>query len=967
MPRDHVLRLITLGRLQLVQADGREDVELTRRRRKLAVLAVLALNRGPVSREVLLEMFWGDQSEPLARHSLSDALSHLRRALGRNAITMHRADVVLADDAPLRVDVGELVQAVARGEDERAVALYAGEFLGGISVGGSVRFEHWVDAKQAWARQLFVTACERRCATLLREGRAEECAALAARWLEETPLSADAGRALIHALALPGTGPALASARSAYDAVAGRLMREYAAPPDPSVTALADEVSARLTAVSVRAPLVVQSPDHGPQRTVSRGRQRRVALLAIPLAAVVVVLAIKAVDARRPTLPNDAAHATAIAVMPFRVRGADSSLVYLSEGMPDLLSMKLDGTTGPRAVDSRAVMSAWRHAGGSRATDVSTDAALDIGRRLGATRLLLGGVVGTASRLVLEVSIVAVRGGRVLARLEVQGPADSLSTLVDRVAAGVLASEAGESGPRLATLTRAPLPALRAYLAGREAYRSARMPEAIAQYRRALELDSTLAPASLGLAAAGAWTTSAESERAQRELTRAWRLHARLSERDRALFDAYVGPRFPGMRSAAYELAAWDRAAQISRDSPEVWYELGDRLFHVGAVLGIRDYQQQATAAFSSALALDSSFALPIAHLLELAAGNGDAAAVRRLLALYDERGAAGATADFVRWRAAVALADSGALRTLRARLRSVASASLERIVGTSQLDGVDLGTAVLAAEEMRARSATRPAKLLAYVALHDLALNRGRRDGTFAAIEGLRAIEPIPAGYVYSVRSADHLTVADALFGGGDTVAAFDAARVLRDRARRLRTPAQSASVRAEEVLDVCTLGLWDGLRGGRAGIDGALANLHAAAAPDDSARFFGADPTLCLAMLAAIRDADVRTTTPASLRTLDSVATSWPPIFGAEFANLVAARLWATHGDTLLALAAVRRRPYYWTLGPRYLATFLSEEVRFAASTGDRAGAARAAAHLATLRGAVQPVIAATDARRR
>src|SRR5687768_2403167 len=75
-------RLVTLGRLALVDAAGRDDESLRKRKRKLAVLVVLALERRPVSRDTLVDMFWGEQEEERARHSLSDALSHLRRVLG---------------------------------------------------------------------------------------------------------------------------------------------------------------------------------------------------------------------------------------------------------------------------------------------------------------------------------------------------------------------------------------------------------------------------------------------------------------------------------------------------------------------------------------------------------------------------------------------------------------------------------------------------------------------------------------------------------------------------------------------------------------------------------------------------------------------------------------------------------------------------------------------------------------------
>ena len=171
--------LITLGRLALLSPDGSEEESLRKRRRKIAVLAVLALERRPLSRDVLVEMFWGDQEETRARHSLSDALSHLRRVLGRDTISVGRSEVALVRDAPLAVDAADFAAAVQRQEYDRALEMYGGAFLDGVYVGGSPRFEHWVERHRARFHELFLTACRDQCSRLQAAGRIEECAPVA--------------------------------------------------------------------------------------------------------------------------------------------------------------------------------------------------------------------------------------------------------------------------------------------------------------------------------------------------------------------------------------------------------------------------------------------------------------------------------------------------------------------------------------------------------------------------------------------------------------------------------------------------------------------------------------------------------------------------------------------------------------------------------------------------------------------
>src|SRR6185312_7805058 len=115
LPHGGAVRLVTLGRLALLQPSG-EELPLLGHKRKLALLAVLALSPAAVSREELMAMFWADdKDERSRRHSLSNALSFLRRLLGSDSIATHRAEVTLAPDA-VEVDAVALLSA-ARSND----------------------------------------------------------------------------------------------------------------------------------------------------------------------------------------------------------------------------------------------------------------------------------------------------------------------------------------------------------------------------------------------------------------------------------------------------------------------------------------------------------------------------------------------------------------------------------------------------------------------------------------------------------------------------------------------------------------------------------------------------------------------------------------------------------------------------------------------------------------------------------
>src|SRR5215831_17473340 len=119
--------LTTFGRLALTDEGGRDDPSLSTRPRKLALLAWLALRpERRATRDQIVGVFWGDRDEERARNSLSDAVSHLRRVLGREAIRTQGSEIVLVDGVPMDVDALEVAAAASRADYESVVSGYRG-------------------------------------------------------------------------------------------------------------------------------------------------------------------------------------------------------------------------------------------------------------------------------------------------------------------------------------------------------------------------------------------------------------------------------------------------------------------------------------------------------------------------------------------------------------------------------------------------------------------------------------------------------------------------------------------------------------------------------------------------------------------------------------------------------------------------------------------------------------------------
>ena len=635
-----------------------------------------------------------------------------------------------------------------------------------------------------------------------------------------------------------------------------------------------------------------------------------------------------------------------VAVLPFRViEERDSTYQYLREGMVDLLSTKFGAMEGLRTVDARAILTAW-HRQVRTGVEPSPDDARALARALGSGRFVLGDIVATPTRLALKARLLDSDGAE-LANATAEGPADSLFALVDKLSLELLARSAGESARRVADLASTSIPAVRAYLVGRAALRRGERAVAIRSFTDALELDTTFALAALGMASSGAWSQQAgQSQAVRRGLRTGYALRDRLSHRDQLLFAAWVLSSDPTTHTSVQQLAGWQRAIEVAPENPEAQYEYGDRLYHAGAQLGVVDAVDRATAAFSRTLALDSAQQQAIGHLVELAARAGDRIRTSTMLRLYMKDAGAADAGDYVQWRAAVALNDQPALVRLRSRRGDMPLAALNRIVGFGQADGVGFGDVVAYASELRRRVTIESGSMMVHPAqtMHSLAMNRGRPADVRAALAIARAAEPIPPGFSIVYFAADQIPVLDALFWGGDSSEAAHAIARLEPQVARA-VPRESGA-RATYFTNLCVTLLWRQLRSGGRNVGPGLGVLRRGAAPGDSSGFHGGSPALCVAMLDALIAVDAN-----SVARLDTLMAAGPFQFGVDFGNLVVARLQEQRGDIPAALRAIRRRPYDWDTSPLYLTTFLREEGRLAALTGDTAGAARANRHLTAL----------------
>ena len=362
----------------------------------------------------------------------------------------------------------------------------------------------------------------------------------------------------------------------------------------------------------------------------SARRRRRHARVAA--AAIVAVLAATAVwrwaGSRTPLDPN------LLAIAPFEI--LDSRHDVWREGLVTVLSANLDGAGPLHTVSPSVVVRDWR----GRA-DASSAVAL--GRRTGARLALFGRVVRAGLDTVrLTATLVDVLSGAALAELQLTDAEARLDRLADSLTVRLL-RELSRARPigavRSASLGTGSLPALKLFLEGDQHYRRSEWDAALADYQRAIDIDSAFAMALYRAGIVLGWQSTAADAISTAYLERAAAHNRGLPPRDsmlvvaESLTAALEGgaddPRFWTLYRRLYRTTS-EAARRFPRD-PEVWYEFGDVRYHWPAFSSLREMRD----AFDRSIALDSAFAPAFIHPIELALQLGDRAGARRYVASY--------------------------------------------------------------------------------------------------------------------------------------------------------------------------------------------------------------------------------------------------------------------------------------------------------------------------------------------
>ena len=378
-----MVRLRTLGTLDLRRSDGMELRSVVAQPRRLALLAYLAVAspRGFHRRDELIGLFWAEQEEDRARASLSRACYFLRREIGEDVLVSRGGELGLNSDR-LWCDTAALEQAVAAGQHREALELYRGDLLPGFFASRAPAFDAWLENERIRVRDCAASAAW----TLAEQEEAAGNLSVAAHWarrgVELEPFGETGFRRLLALLDRSGDR---SGAAHAYERFATQIATELELSPSPETQRLIeairtreiareeqrlsrpnDSVVARDEALAPNDPMVprhdstaarpvdapridvapmpVAAPAARPHRPAQR--RRRLTLAAIALAAM--VLGAAAAGAARAR--GEVVDGTEVAIEPFANETHDRSLAVLSDEAIALISSSLTQTGVARKV-----------------------------------------------------------------------------------------------------------------------------------------------------------------------------------------------------------------------------------------------------------------------------------------------------------------------------------------------------------------------------------------------------------------------------------------------------------------------------------------------------------------------------------------------------------------------------------------------------------------------------------------
>jgi DNA-binding SARP family transcriptional activator len=433
-----MVRLRTLGTIDLRDAHGAELRAILVQPRRLALLTSLALTtpHGFQRRDRLIALFWPEEDTERSRASLNRAVYFLRQTLGEDIVVSRGVEEIGLDRDRFWCDADAFDAAMTGGQVRRAHELYQGDLMPGFFVSRAPGFEEWLEGERT---RLKARACEGAWRLVEAEtvaGNLPSAAQWARRAVELAPFDEPGVRRLLVVLDRIGDR---AGAAAVYRRFAESLAAELGMVPDHQTRALIEAIRLpREPRAGTPVTMGADEADATPVAatpSVTRARRPAGRSLAVWVSAVLVIgagIAGALVTGRRVTVDP-----LRVDVERFVNQTGDPAFDHSSSSAANRVLLGLVQAGLVRTVPEAPAGVSWR-------SEVSQDSVLSLWQRVRgkAGTVVSGAYQREAGMVRLHVSIADYRrGGRVWDLAPMPASLSAVDDVLDqvrvRVAGGV--------------------------------------------------------------------------------------------------------------------------------------------------------------------------------------------------------------------------------------------------------------------------------------------------------------------------------------------------------------------------------------------------------------------------------------------------------------------------------------------------------------------------------------------------
>jgi DNA-binding SARP family transcriptional activator len=548
--------------------DDRELVELPAQKTRFALLVYLASQRS-VSRDSVAALFWPDSDDERARHTLSQALYELKRALSDSWLETQGGRLIV--NAQVEIESEIFTSALHAKDLEKALAVYRGPFLDGFYLPNNQQFDSWLARERAQFERAHRKARRELLDGFLNANDFGAAIEAARSWVEVDPLEDEANHRLIELLIRTG---ARAEALNVFTTYERLVKEELDVVPLEHTRELIQSLRDGTLTLARFEPLAVadaQTPTALPAAVLRRPRLTRAVALAVtaalPALLVLTWLAARGVSAwplNGPAVPVDTSR---FVIFPFE---HDDSIGGVNE--ETLLREAFARWTGIVLVDEFQTQEAFERL----PAPANSRRLLRLARELGAGRFVRGHVSRLGDSLLIHTALYDVANrGRVLIARDVRVPVrlSNADAIFAQLAEGLLFRSDAATKAMDPPTTRS-WPAREAFRRAQGAIRQWDLQRADVELAAATQLDPDYTEAFLWLAQIRSWL---RYDVAQWSFAaeHAFDDRARLSLRDQGLAAALIAVSQKDLARACAQYRGLTKAS--SRDFA-VWYGLADCL-----------------------------------------------------------------------------------------------------------------------------------------------------------------------------------------------------------------------------------------------------------------------------------------------------------------------------------------------------------------------------------------------------